>query len=276
MATAPTHGALHSVLPQDLSAALFSQARIVSLAADQTLFLAGAPGDGCYRVDEGLLKVTMASPSGGERILTIVGAGALVGELAMLDGAPRSASVVAIRDSKLRFVSRHDFDAFARANPDVYRHITLMLARRLRAIDDALTATSFLTLKGRVARAMFNLADAFGKDVGSGRILIGQKVSQRDLAAMAGIARENLSRILQDWMRRKLISRLAGYYCLEDKSALELEAVPPAAAEPATVKGDGAPPSKTGGLNAALICSAHRRRGRRDRPWRALRAAPPH
>jgi CRP-like cAMP-binding protein len=234
MATAPTHGnALHSVLPEDLPAALFSQARPVSLPATRTLFLAGAPGDGCYRVDEGLLKVTMASPSGGERILAILGSGALVGELSMLDGAPRSASVVAIRDSKLRFVSRADFEAFARANPDVYRHMTVMLARRLRVIDDALTATSFLTLKGRVARAMFNLADAFGKDVGSGRILIGQKVSQRDLAAMAGIARENLSRILQDWMRRKLVSRLAGYYCLEDKSALELDTAPPGGTDPA-------------------------------------------
>ena len=60
-----------------------------------------------------------------------------------------------------------------------------------------------------------------GKDVGAGRILIRQKVSQGDLAAMAGIARENLSRILQDWMDGKDVSRLAGYYCLERKEALE-------------------------------------------------------
>jgi CRP/FNR family cyclic AMP-dependent transcriptional regulator len=236
------HGsAPRSVLPEDLSVALFSQARAVALAADQTLFVAGAPGDGCYLLEEGLLKVMMASPSRGERILAILGPGALVGELAMLDGAPRSASVVAIRESKLRFVSQAGFEAFARANPDVYRHITVMLVRRLRAIDDALTATSFLTLKGRVARAMFNLADAFGKDVGAGRILIGQKVSQRDLAAIAGIARENLSRILQDWTRRKLISRLAGYYCLEDKPALERDAAPPAA--PDAAREGGASPA---------------------------------
>jgi CRP-like cAMP-binding protein len=231
MATAPPHdNALHSVASEDLPAALFGRARAVSLGASEALFPAGAPGDGCYRLDEGLLKVTVVSPSGAERILAILGHGALVGELSMLDGAPRSASVVAIRDSKLRFVSRADFEAFAHANPEVYRQITIMLARRLRAIDDALTATSFLTLKGRVARALFNLADAFGKDVGAGRVLINQKVSQRDLAAMAGIARENLSRILQDWMRRKLISRLAGYYCLESKSALELDAAPAGAA----------------------------------------------
>ena len=51
-----------------------------------------------------------------------------------------------------------------------------------------------------------------------------QKVTQSDLAAMAGIARENVSRILNDWMRRQLVSRLAGYYCLENKAALEREA----------------------------------------------------
>jgi CRP/FNR family transcriptional regulator, cyclic AMP receptor protein len=238
MAPPPTHGnTLHSVLPEDLSAALFRRARGVTLAAGQTLFLAGAPGDGVYRIDDGLLKVTMAPENEragrGERILAILGTGAVVGELSMLDGAARSASVAAIRASKLRFVDRADFDAFAGANPDIYRHITIMLARRLRDIDDALTATSFLTLKGRVVRALLSLADAFGKEVGAGRILIGQKVSQRDLAAMAGIARENLSRILQDFVRRSLVSRLAGYYCLENKSALELEITSPIAAEPA-------------------------------------------
>jgi len=135
----------------------------------------------------------------------------------------RTASVGAIRESELRFVSRVDFDAVARTYPEVYRHISALLARRLRDIDDALTATSFLPLRGRAARALLGLADAFGKDVGAGRILIRQKVSQSDLAAMAGIARENFSRILQDWTRRSLVSRLAGYYCLENKAALERE-----------------------------------------------------
>jgi CRP-like cAMP-binding protein len=141
----------------------------------------------------------------------------------MIDGLPRSASVAAIREAKLSFVSRSVFDAVARSEPEIYRHITALLARRLRDVDDALTATSFLPLKARTARALLSLSEAFGKDVGSGRILIRQKFSQSDLAAMAGIARENCSRILQDWTRRKLVSRLAGYYCLEDKAALARE-----------------------------------------------------
>ena len=156
-------------------------------------------------------------------ILAILGPGALVGELSMIDGLPRSASVAAIRESKLSFVSRSVFNAVAHREPEIYRHITALLARRLRDVDEALTATSFLPLKGRTARALLSLAEAFGQDVGGGSILIRQKVSQSDIAAMAGIARENVSRILQDFMHRALISRLAGYYCLENKAALERE-----------------------------------------------------
>jgi len=70
---------------------------------------------------------------------------------------------------------------------------------------------------------LLDLAHAFGKDVGAGRIVIRQKVSQGDLASMAGIARENVSRIMNDWMRAKIITRLSGYYCLEDAKKLEHE-----------------------------------------------------
>jgi CRP/FNR family transcriptional regulator, cyclic AMP receptor protein len=142
----------------------------------------------------------------------------------MIDGAPRSASVCALRDSKLSFISRADFEAYGQANPEVHRQVMILMARRLRDTNAALAATSFLSLEGRVARALLSLADAFGQDVGGGRVLVKQKVTQSDLGAMAGIARENVSRILKDWTSRALVSRVAGYYCLEKKSAIEREA----------------------------------------------------
>ena len=202
---------------------LFANAKTVKLAADEVLFIAGDPGDGCYRVEQGLLKVSMIAPSGAERILAIVGSGGIVGELSTIDGLPRSASVAAVRDSELTFVSRATFQAFAESNPQVYIHLVTLLAARLRDTDAVVAAGSFLPLKGRVARALLDLAEAFGQDVGKGRILIRQKVSQSDVAAMAGIARENVSRILNDWIRDKLVSRLSGYYCLENKTRLERE-----------------------------------------------------
>jgi CRP/FNR family transcriptional regulator, cyclic AMP receptor protein len=224
MADAMTTDTRSAILPAELAAALFADARVVTFDAGQTLFLAGDPCTGCYQMLEGLLKVTLDLPSGRERILAILGPGALVGELSVIDGTPRSACVTAIKPSKLRFVGRAAFDEFGRANPEIFRTIAAVLARRLRDINGALMATSFLSVKGRAARTLLILAEAYGKDVGQGRILIRQKVSQGDLAAMAGIARENLSRVLQDWMEGKLVSRLAGYYCLEDRTALESEA----------------------------------------------------
>jgi CRP-like cAMP-binding protein len=68
-----------------------------------------------------------------------------------------------------------------------------------------------------------DLAKAFGHEVGGGRIVIRQKLSQSDVAAMAGIARENVSRILNEWMRMKMITRLSGYYCIESQPKLEKE-----------------------------------------------------
>jgi hypothetical protein len=97
---------LLAALPTELSHNLFAEALTLSLAADQTLFWAGDEGDGCYRVDEGLLKASVAEPAGGERILAILGPGSVVGELSMVDGAPRSASVTALRDSKLSIAWR--------------------------------------------------------------------------------------------------------------------------------------------------------------------------
>ena len=219
----PRLESLLAALPTELSQSLFAKARPLSLKADQTLFVAGDEGDGCYRVEEGLLKASIAAPAGGERILAVLGPGSVLGELSMIDGGPRSASVTALRDSKLSFVGRTAFEAFGQSRPDLYRHVATLLARRLRDTDDALVATNFLSVKGRVARALLSLADAFGRDLGQGRTLIRQKVSQSDLAAMAGIARENVSRVLHDWASRSVVSRLAGYYCLENVAALKRE-----------------------------------------------------
>jgi len=215
---------LLSALPTKLVAGLFAKSRTLSLPANRSLFLCGDPSDGCYRLDEGLLKVSITTATGGgERILAILGAGAIVGELSMLDGAPRSASVTTLRASKLCFISKAAFEAFARDHPELYRHGMMLLARRLRATNNALVAVTSMSLRGRVARMLLSLAEAFGKDVGNGRILIRQKITQSDLAAMAGISRENVSRILAHWKRDAVVSRLAGYYCLEDRTAIERE-----------------------------------------------------
>jgi len=223
MTATPAKQSLLSELQEHLSADLFASATPVRLAADEVLFLAGDAGNGCYRVEDGLVKVTMMSRAGVERILAFLGPGAIVGEL-VIDGRPRSASVVAVREAALRFLSRSTFEEFAGEHPEVYKNLVKVLATRLRLTDEAVAAGSFLSLKGRVARTLLELAEDFGRNVGSGRVVIHQKIGQSDLAAMTGIARENLSRVFNDWRRRKLVSRLSGYYCLENKARLKSEA----------------------------------------------------
>jgi CRP/FNR family transcriptional regulator, cyclic AMP receptor protein len=223
MGLAPDSSQLLSRLPTHLATDLFASAKPVKLAADRILFLADDPGDSCYRVEYGLLKVTMVSRSGIERILSFIGRGGIVGELAILDGQPRSASVVAVRDTELSRLTRTEFDAFAERHPELYKSLITLLTQRLRETNMSVAAGSFLSLRGRVALSLLELADHFGRKLGSDRIIVEHKIGQGDLAAMAGIARENVNRVLKDWERRKIVSRRSGYYCLENKSKLQLE-----------------------------------------------------
>jgi CRP/FNR family cyclic AMP-dependent transcriptional regulator len=93
---------LLAALPPELLQGLFAEASKVPLAADQTLFFAGDEGNGCYRLDEGMLKANVIEPGGGERILAVLGPGSVVGELSMIDGAPSQRHVAQVIKNFLR------------------------------------------------------------------------------------------------------------------------------------------------------------------------------
>jgi len=172
-------------LPIKFSEGLLANAKPRSLTEREVLFEAGDAADGCYRLEQGLLKVSIASPQGDERILTILGPGSIVGELAILDGLPRSATVVAIRDCKLSFISREAFLSCIREYPEIYSDLVSTLVSRLREADDAMAAASFPTVKARVVRALLELAEHLGREAESGRIVILFKIRQSDIAARA-------------------------------------------------------------------------------------------
>jgi len=218
---------LPSGAPAALSAhlfELFDDARVHQLKAGGILFAAGDAGDRCYRLEKGLLKVLVMSISGEERIVAILGPGAIVGELAMIDRMPRSASVVAMRDSVLRFISLDAYEKRVLAYPETKHALLEILAFRLRQADKELAAATFLSVKARVARALLELAELVGKPSGPQCVVLDEKISHADLAAMAGVARENASRVLSEWRRRNLV--LAGVsprYVLTNVAALERE-----------------------------------------------------
>jgi CRP/FNR family transcriptional regulator, cyclic AMP receptor protein len=203
-------------LDTELAAGLSALARPMSVKPGAILFETGDPGNGCYAILEGSLKVSIVSVEGDEQLLAVLGPGSIVGELALLDGRARSATVTALKPSRLAFIDKYAFERFADENPALYRHMLSIVGKRLRQANDVLAARSFLPLPGRVAQTLLQLADTFGKPVDKDRILIHYKLSQADIANMAGAARENVSRVLNDWKRAGTISRISGYYCLEN------------------------------------------------------------
>jgi CRP/FNR family cyclic AMP-dependent transcriptional regulator len=120
----------------------------------------------------------------------------------------------------LSFISRNAFLGCLREYPEIYGDLVSTLVSRLREADEAMAAASFLTVKARVARALLELAEHLGRETESGRIVILHKIRQSDIAAMAGVARENVSRTLTELKRRGLISQSTSYYFINDTRKL--------------------------------------------------------
>jgi len=212
-----------SGLPNEIASELFARATFCQLKAGDTLFQTGDEGDGCYRLDKGLLKVSLISPQVRERIIAIITPGAVVGDLAVIDGLPRSASVHAFTNCELRFLSRVAFERLAQEHPEIHRYLVRLLAARLRQADDIIASLAFLPAKARVAHALLALAENIGTETGSGGVLIPRIINQGDIAALAGVARENTNRILSEWERKKLVTKSSGSYQIVDKAKLKGE-----------------------------------------------------
>jgi CRP/FNR family transcriptional regulator len=193
-------------LPPVYSKRLIEGASGVTLHDGEALFRKGDAGDGCYWLQAGLLKVSVVSPEGEKRTLAILAPGGIVGELAMIDGLPRSADVHAIDECRLTFVSRAAFVDCLSENPALYAHVCSALASRLRQANDEAAAASFLPVKARIARTILRLADYLGEEPDGEHIAIRHRFSQNDIAAMAAIARESVNRTMHEWKERGIVS----------------------------------------------------------------------
>jgi CRP-like cAMP-binding protein len=199
----------------------FAKAAVpVELQARQVLFHAGDQGDGCYLVRAGAVKASVVSLDGQERLLAVLGEGALIGELALLDNEARSATVTALRQSRLLHLTKSAFFRLGDANPVIYRLALRLLAQRLRGANDSVVAQGSVTVQGRVARAFAALAEGLGEVQADGRILLAQRVTQSDIAGMAGVARENASRAINDLLRGGILGRVKGFYSIDKPERL--------------------------------------------------------
>ena len=155
-------------LREEIASELLATATSHSLKAGDILFAVGDRGDGCYWLDKGVLKVSLTSPQGAERMLAVLSEGSIVGDLAMIDGLPRSTSVVALTGCELHYISQASFRECAQRHLEIFGFFVALLAARLREAEDVIAAMTFLTVKGRVARALLAIADNLGEKTDSG------------------------------------------------------------------------------------------------------------
>ena len=206
--------------PQDAPEALGKRARSIQLDPNDVLFSEGDDADGFYAVEVGGLKATRLSPAGMQQLIALFSEGEVIGEMAIFDEFPRSATITALKPTKVMFCSRKAFFDYADENPAIYRHMLTMMAGRLRATNDSLAARDFLALPGQLAQAMIRLSDGFGREMLSGAVRIEYKLTQSELGAMIGASRENVSRVLNQWKRAGLIARVDGFYHINKREEL--------------------------------------------------------
>ena len=161
----------------------------------EAVFHKDDPGAMLYILVGGLVKITLPSEEGHEAVLALVGAGEMFGELALLDGQPRSASAVAMETSEALTIRREDFLEFLKDHADASISIIAMLSRRLRNTNDLIADTLFLDTPTRIAKKLLDLAADFGKPNEDG-ITIDLRLRQQDMASMVGASRESVNRCL--------------------------------------------------------------------------------
>lgn len=174
----------------------------------QTLFHMGDEGGSLHLIERGRVKVTIPSSSGEELILAILGAGDLLGELSLIDGKPRSATVQALEETETVCLHRKDLLALMRNRFDVVEKILEVLARRIRDTDMLLADMHFLDITSRLAKKILDLGDTFGIREG-GQIRIGVKITQKELASMIGATRESINKQLKA-LRDQGLVRIGG------------------------------------------------------------------
>ena len=213
-------GNLAKDMPWGARRAFLSASRPLELGSREVLFHAGDSGDGCYLLRSGVVKAAVIARDGQERLLAVLGPGALIGELSLIDDEPRSATISALKACELMHLTKAAFFRLADANPQVYRQALKLLAQRLRGTNDTVVAQSTVSVSGRVARAFASLADGLGDEQPDGRILLTYKITQNDIAGMAGVARENASRAINDLLREGVLSRAGSFYLIERPTEL--------------------------------------------------------
>jgi CRP-like cAMP-binding protein len=167
-----------------------------NLSDGETLFLKGDPGDALYFVRRGQIIIGTSTSTGRQLTHNILGPGDIFGEIALLDGRPRSADAVASGPVELFMIRRSDFQDLLRRQPAIMTRIIELLCERLRFLSERLEEASLFSLKSRLARRLLKLAEDFGGDI---------SITQEELSVLVGAGRETVNRQLQKWQKSGIL-----------------------------------------------------------------------
>jgi CRP-like cAMP-binding protein len=187
-------GSLEEKARRDIAACAMPR----SFTAGESICRLGDRGDSMMAVVVGTVRISRPTSRGKEIILADLGSGELFGEIALLDGKPRSANVVALTNCELMILERRNLIPFLERNPAACLKLMEILCARIRRSDERMSDIAFFNLPIRLAKTLLN----YQPDVRAGAKL---SLSQSELAEMAGGTREKVNRCLRDWQRQGII-----------------------------------------------------------------------
>jgi CRP/FNR family cyclic AMP-dependent transcriptional regulator len=219
---------LFGLLPPAAIEHLGSYMKRRTLPRGSTIFAKGDPGTGLMGVLAGSVKISVPSADGRDIVLNIIHEDEIFGEIALLDGHPRTADATAMTDCELMVIERRDFIAYLRSQPDLTMQIIEILCSRLRRTSEQVQDVTFLDLPKRLAKALLRLiADAEGQ--ASMRKVT---ITQREISQIIGRSRESTNKQLRIWAAHGWIRLERGAV-----TVLRREKIAEAAAEEAPAAG---------------------------------------
>jgi len=199
-------------LPEDQLKSLAERIRQRTYPAGAIVVNEGDEAHGMFIVDSGALKVFVTEENGKEVTLSLLGPEDYFGELALLDDAPRSASVITVEKSTLLQISRADFNEVIAANPACMQIIMRNLVGRIRELTDNVRALALIDVFGRISRVFDSMAEPEGE-----MRIIRRRMTQQDLANLVGASREMVNRILRELVAGDYIEIHHQYILLKRK-----------------------------------------------------------
>jgi CRP/FNR family cyclic AMP-dependent transcriptional regulator len=202
---------LFATLPEDQLLLLTKVVSREQFSKNQIIFSAGEKTEMLYVVISGRLKVAMGDDQGKEVVLAMLGPGEYFGEMALLDGGTRSASVIAVAACELLCLSKYEFTKFMENNFSMNMMLIRGLVKRLREADKKISSLALMDVYGRVARLLLEMAETI-----DGQRAIVKKIARKDIANMIGASREMVTRVMKDLETRGMIEIQTASIILKD------------------------------------------------------------